>query len=267
MSKALKQLESTLVQQKYSQNTIKAYTMEFRKFEQFVANRLNKSVSRASQRDVQNYFHVAGLSYTKTNQAISAIKFYFERIKGQEKKFYKIKRPRKPKNLPDILSRKIIINRLSRIPHLKAKTLLTTAYSAGLRISEVVKLQLNNIDSDRMTIKIAAGKGMKDRYVPLSPKVLNLLRHCFVNFRPDDYIFEGKNSGYISPSTARKYFKQYISSKHRFHVLRHSFATHMLEMGHDITVVQKILGHKDIRTTMIYTHLTNKHIATTKTVI
>lgn len=153
--------------------------------------------------------------------------------------------------------------------NLKHKTIITAIYSAGLRISEAVNLKVNDIDSGRMVIRISGAKGYKDREVMLSEKLLVLLRAYYKKYKPTDWLFEGQKGGKYSTTSIQKVFKRAllkakIPKNATVHTLRHSFATHLLENGTDIKFIQEFLGHNSIKTTQIYTHLSNSSKSTIK---
>jgi len=128
----------------------------------------------------------------------------------------------------------------------------------GLRVSEVISLKIEDIDSKRMIIHIKNAKGRKDRVVPLSQKVLELLREYFKQYRPKEYLFNGQNSLKYSSSSCNQIVKKYLGEKYHIHQLRHSCATNLLENGTDLKIIQKILGHSNVKTTEIYTHVSNQ---------
>jgi integrase/recombinase XerD len=204
-----------------------------------------------------------GLSISYQNQAVNSIKFYFEQVLGQNRKFYVIDRPFKAKTLPEVLSESEVKSIIDGIENLKHKCIILLIYSAGLRISELINLKINNIDAKRNQINIKAAKGNKDRYTLLSEKLLTYLRKYFIAFKPKEYLFEG-NSGHaysarsIQMIFARACEKAKIKKKVTVHTLRHSFATHLLENGTDLRYIQTLLGHSSSKTTEIYTHITSK---------
>ncbi len=197
------------------------------------------------------------------NQSINAIKFYYERILGGQRKAYYIDRPRREKTLPTVLSEEEIIQILLSVENIKHKAILMTIYSAGLRISEAIHLKIKDIDSKRMQIRVEQGKGKKDRYTLLSVKTLKILRKYFSEYKPKIWLFEGQGGkqyatrsiqNILKMATARTDIKKHVT----VHTLRHSFATHLLENGTDLRYIQNLLGHESSRTTEIYTHITTK---------
>lgn len=259
----VRRLEATLKRLKYAKSTIQIYVTYFSQF----CNEINKPIKKVSKTDIENYLNAQQFGRSKQNQFINAIKAYFEKVLGQEKKLYKLIRPKKTRPLPKVIPQSELIYKLKQIPNLKAKTVLTTAYSSGLRISEVIQIKVDHIDSNQNVIHVKCSKNWKDRNVPLSPSVLHLLRKYYMKHKPTEYMFPGVNGGYISSSTARKYFKKYISKKLNFHSLRHSYATHMLDIGEGIDLVQNILGHEALKTTQIYAKVITRRFHNAKHVI
>ncbi|GAA4334227.1 tyrosine-type recombinase/integrase [Flaviaesturariibacter amylovorans] len=195
--------------------------------------------------------------------AINTLKFFFEQVEGREREFYDLPRPKKPMTLPAVLAKSEVQSIIQGVKNLNHRTLLMTAYSAGLRVSELVNLKIVDIDSKRMMIHIHHGKGKKDRMVALSDKLLEVLRQYFREYRPKVYLFEGENGGPYSARSAQEVLKAAkqaagITKKGSIHLFRHSFATHLLESGTDIRYIQDLLGHYDLKTTVRYTHVAKK---------
>ena len=208
------------------------------------------------------------LTENTLHSRINAVKFYYEKVLKREKFFWEIPRPKKAQQLPKVFSQDDVAAIINNAQNKKHKVMLMLAYSAGLRISEVVTPKTCEIDSKRMTIFISAAKGKKDRLVSLSPVLLVMLREYAMEYKPGKkgYLFEGneKGSHYSTRSlqeviqSAKK--KAGIMKPGSIHTLRHSFATHLIEKGTDITMIQKLLGHNDIKTTLIYLHTSNKDL-------
>lgn len=262
--KALENFVQFLQLKAYSNSTINTYRNEFMQLLQILKN---KPVDSLTVADLKRYMVFAmeklGISENTAHSRLNALKFYFEQVLGREKFFWEIPRPKKPFTLPNVLNEKEITRLFNAVSNKKHKAILFTAYSAGLRVSEVVKLQIKDIDSERMQIKVQDGKGKKDRYVGLSPVLLDILRAYLTEIkpRPKKYLFESEipGEGYAARS-AQKVFqrakeKAGIKKEISFHSLRHSFATHLLEKGIDIRYIKDILGHFDIKTTERYTHV------------
>jgi site-specific recombinase XerD len=196
---------------------------------------------------------------------MNALKFYFEEVLHQLKMFYDIPRPKKPFHLPSVHSENEVKKILEAKENLKHKTMLMAGYSAGLRISEIVALRIRDIDSSRMVIYVRGAKGKKDRQAPLSKILLEQLRKYFRIYNPRDWLFEGKDGGPYSIRGLQEVFqsaKEISKNKKQggIHSLRHSFATHLMEHGTDLRVIQELLGHNSIRTTVRYTHVSIKEI-------
>ena len=197
---------------------------------------------------------------------INSMKFYYEQVLGKERFFWEIPRPKKQLILAKVLNENELARLFNALDNLKHKAMLFTAYSAGLRVSEIAALKLRDIDSGRMQIRIEQAKGKKDRYVNLSPLLLDILRAYIKAYspRPKEYLFESKRTGAQYPiRTIQKIFqnakeKARISKDVGVHSLRHTFATHLLEKGTDIRYIKDLLGHFDIRTTERYLHVSNK---------
>ncbi len=183
-----------------------------------------------------------------------------------DKKYDKVsfKRPKSEKKLPKVIDGEFIKTQLSKIENIKHKAILTITYSVGLRVSEVVNLKIEDIDSKRMIIHIKNAKGRKDRIVPLSQNVLELLRNYFTQFEPKEYLFNGQTSLKYSPNSCNKIVKKYLGENYHIHQLRHSCFTNMLESGVDIRIIQKIAGHSNVKTTEIYTHVSNQLLSKIK---
>ena len=202
------------------------------------------------------------ISSSQQNQRINSIKFYYEKVLGRERTVYSIDRPRKERQLPDVLSRDEVRGMLEVTKNLKHKSLIAIIYSCGLRRSEVINLSLKDIDSERMLIKVRGGKGKKDRYVQLAVNVLDLLRRYYQKEKPAVWLFEGANGKKYSATSIYNVIKHAaheagITKRVYPHILRHSFATHNLEQGMDIRFIQEWMGHESIKTTQRYTHVSN----------
>ena len=209
------------------------------------------------------------VSASYQNQAINAIKFYYERVLGGNRKFYFVERPLKEKTLPIVLNEAEVKSILNHTHNIKHKAILMVAYSAGLRVSEIVNLKIADIDSGRMQIRISSAKGNKDRYTLLSDKTLGVLRTYFKAYKPKEWLFEGAARQQYSVRSVQKILKVSaraagIQKAISIHTLRHSFATHLLEHGTDIRYIQGLLGHGNVKTTEIYTHISNQAMSQIK---
>jgi site-specific recombinase XerD len=204
-------------------------------------------------------------SASTLNTAINALKFYYGEV--LKKRFtYEIKRPSKDKRLPVVLSQEDVSRILSCITNIKHKLILMFVYSAGLRVSEVVKLRFEDIDAERRLIRIRGGKGRKDRYTILSEIALKTFKEYVKKYKPEKWLFPGQKRGkHITARTVQKILKNAckktgITKDVTVHSLRHSFATHLLESGVDLRYIQELLGHKSSKTTEIYTHVAMKDL-------
>jgi site-specific recombinase XerD len=255
---------------RYSENTLKTYV---HLFEEFINYYKDKKLTEINENDIKNYLkHIVEkkLSYSYQNQAINAIKFYFEIVLGLPNRFYYIDRPKKEKNkLPVVLSIEEVQRLLRCIINLKHKAILTTIYSAGLRISELTNLKISDIQSDRALIFIRDAKGGKDRNSILGKKTIEILREYYIKYKPETYLFEGKKGEKYSVTSIRQIFKKAlkkanINKEATVHTLRHSFATHLLEKGTNLRYIQTLLGHSSSKTTEIYTRVSTVNISEIK---
>lgn len=258
---ALQAFQSMLTARGYSPRTLKTYSNELYTLLRLLGER---PLSSLTKMQVQSYLlwllKKRGYSEVHVHTAVNALKFYFEKVEGREREFYDLPRPKKPKRLPSVLAEEEMVALIQKTANLKHRALLMTAYSAGLRISELIALQLYDIDAKRMMIHIRQGKGKKDRMVPLSKRLLETLREYFKVYRPEKYLFEGgKGEPYAARSAQQVLqeakLKAGIHKKGSIHMLRHSYATQLLEAGTDIRYIQAFLGHNSLGTTMIYTHI------------
>jgi integrase/recombinase XerD len=255
--KIIKICEQKFIYLNYSPRTKENYMYHIISF---IKNVGDKQVAHLNSKDFQNYLdNYKFTSVSQQNQVINAIRFLYKY--GLERKYDKVsfKRPRKEKKLPKIIEKEFLLEKLSKIENIKHKAILTLAYSTGMRVSELCNLKIEDIDSKRMLIHIKNSKGRKDRFVPLSPIVLNLLREYFKVYKPKEYLFNGQgNNLQYSHRSCNEIVKKYIGEEYHFHLLRHSQATALLEAGTDLRIIQKCLGHANVKTTEIYTHVSNQ---------
>ena len=197
---------------------------------------------------------------------MNAIKLYFRIVKETAIDIDKIHRPKREKTLPNVLSKEEVKAILSAHTNLKHKVMLSMIYSCGLRRSELLNLKPNDIDSKRNVVIIRQSKGKKDRITPLSPKILEMLRNYYIEFKPKTWLFEGQSNGkQYSEQSLQSILKQAlqktkITKPVTLHWLRHSYATHLLESGTDLRYIQELLGHNSSKTTEIYTYVSTKSI-------
>lgn len=264
---ALSDFNRELVLKGYSPTTLKTYSNEFRQFLETIKGVTAKDFTPDRIKDYL-YYCATTLKLTEAtlHSKINALKFYYEKVLGRERFFWEVPRPKKQMQLPKVISEEKILMGIEKLENIKHRALIMLAYSAGLRVSEVVNLKITSIQSDRMQILIHQSKGKKDRMVPLSKVLLHTLREYYKLYKPKDWLFEGQYSKKpISTRTAQAVFNQVykklgLPKGISFHSLRHSYATHLVENGIDVTFVQKLLGHNDVRTTMRYTHVSQAKI-------
>jgi len=239
----------------YSENTIKNYCSQVELFLKHFEPVANKP-SEISEKKIKAWL-LATKSINSRKHRLSALKLFYSLTGKQPLKFRHIEYPRSEKRLPQVIDGDFIRARLDKIVNTKHKTIIMLAYSVGLRVSEVVNLKIADIDSARMIITIRQAKGMKDRIVPLSPKVLEALRIYFREYKPREYLFNGQFSPRYSTTSCNEIVKQHLGNRYHFHLLRHSCFTSLLEGGTDLRIIQKIAGHRSSKTTEIYTHVSN----------
>jgi site-specific recombinase XerD len=233
-----------------------------------------RTPAEISEEEVQRYLlHLLQerkLAHSSCNIVCSALQFLYRvTLKRREAEFC-LPRPKVPSRLPEILSREQIAALIDKTANLKHRALLMTTYAGGLRVSEVCRLKVTDIDSQRMTIRIEQGKGAKDRYTVLSPRLLTELRRYWLANRPQPWLFPGGRSAEepMQVQTAQRIFRAAkdragITKDCGIHGLRHAFATHLLEAGADVHRIQRLLGHGSLNTTARYFHLAQPHLANT----
>lgn len=251
-----------LQQVRYSDHTVRVYTSYFRDFQQHFKGRKIETVTPGEINDYLLYLiHEKNISSCQQNQRINAIKFYYEKVLGQERRCYKVNRAKREKTLPDVLSKEEI----KKILDVTAKDLrffcvFSILYSAGLRISELLNLKSGDISESRFMIRVRQGKGRKDRYTLLSKPLMKKLAEYNRLYRPKVWFFERRPGEPFTESIISKRLKAAaleagITKRIYPHLLRHSFATHLLEQGTDIKIVKELMGHNNIKTTERYVHI------------
>lgn len=250
----------------YSSNTIKCYSHEFAQYLYFLKD---KNANVCTEIDVRNFIlyciTTLQLKENTIHSRINALKFYYEQVLFQKKIFIEIPRPKKQLKLPKALHMNEVKRILDVTKNLKHNTILKLCYGMGLRVSEITNLKIVDIESASMRVHIQCGKGKKDRYVNLPESILEQLRTYYKTYKPKVYLFEGQYGGQYSTRSIQKIFKNSlqeakITKKIGIHSLRHSYATHLLEAGTDIRFIQELLGHNDIKTTLIYTNISDKSL-------
>lgn len=253
----------------YSSSTIKTYRNEFIQLLQLLKHKEVQSLSAAQLKRYMCFaIEKLRISENTAHSRLNALKFYYEQVLGKEKFFLEIPRPKKPQLLPKLLNEDEIRRLFNALTNKKHKAMLFTAYSAGLRVSEIVNLKIADIDSKRMQIFISRAKGKKDRYVNLSPVLLDILRKYIQVYKPIPriFLFESEQSLQAYPTrTVQQIFsnakkKAGIKKDVGIHSLRHSFATHLLDKGTGIEYIKELLGHFDIKTTERYLHVSKQQL-------
>lgn len=266
MNQIFEQYRNRLIQKRYSKNTISIYCNYFEDFCNYFKNtKLQNIIPEQINAYILNMIETKNISISQQNQRINAIKFYYEKILGKEKQYYELHRPKKEQKLPKVLGKNEVLRILNESINIKHKCIPMLIYSAGLRRSELIDLKISDIDSERMVVYIRGAKGKKDRISLLSKNTLMLLRDYYKEYKPKSFLFEGQDGGkYSATSVAnilrRAAKKAGIQKSVTPHMLRHSFATHLLEQGTDLRYIQELLGHNSSRTTEIYTHVSKKAI-------
>jgi integrase/recombinase XerD len=252
---------------RYSESTLKTYSDALKSFLIFCNTKAIKDINKDDLIEYNNEYILKNkLSSSYQNQIVNAIKLFFLIIKDSTIEIDKIHRPKREKVLPNVLSKEEIKAILEAHRNLKHKTMLSLIYSCGLRCGELLALKPVHIDSKRNIVLLKNAKGKKDRIVPLSPKILEMLREYYKMYKPQIYLFEGQTSG--MPYDARSLQlilkqalkKAGITKPATLHWLRHSYATHLLESGTDLRYIQELLGHNSSKTTEIYTHVSTKSL-------
>lgn len=262
-----KRYRDQLVLKAYSKSTIRTYCGEFNKFLKTLNGASAKDLAPDQlQRYILYCINTLKLSENTVHSRINALKFYYEQVLHNEKMFFEIPRPKKSAKLPKVLSKERIADLINSIENTKHKTIVMLTYACGLRVSEVVSLKVKHIDGQRKTVYLENAKGKKDRVVSLSPNMLIMLREYYKAYQPKEYLFEGQfKDTHLSARSIQEVInktkkKAGVTQEGGMHMLRHSFATHLLDKGIDIVFIQKLLGHNDIRTTLRYLHVTNKDL-------
>jgi site-specific recombinase XerD len=258
-----------LQRRNYSSKTIRLYLRHVAEF----AKHFHRSPDQLGAEDIRQYqlflIQQKKLAWSSYNQIVCALRFFYAKTLKRTFLLQEIPFPRMEQRLPTILSPEEVAKILTVPPHLKTRALLMTIYAAGLRRSEAAHLQVNDIDSARMTITVRQGKGQKDRLVMLSPVLLQTLRQYWRHNKPKQWLFPGENPDQpISDNDVFAVFQNAvrragITKKVSPHSLRHSFATHLLESGTNLRTIQILLGHRSLKTTARYLHVSQQHVRAT----
>ena len=264
MSPLRQQMIRELQLQRMSDNTVKAYVAAVEQLSRYYS----RSPASLSQDEVRDFLHhlivERKLATSSVNVRLTGIKFFYRRVLGQSDFNLKV-RTKRTGRLPQPLSRSEITRLLDSVKNRKHRTMLMTAYASGVRVSELVNLEIKDVHSKRMLLHVRSGKGDKDRFTLLSPQLLAELRDYWQRYRPHALLFPNQIGTRMSPDSIARVFydakrKAKIETGQGIHSLRHSFATHLLEAGVDLVTISQLLGHRSISTTAIYLHVTNRHV-------
>ncbi len=273
-------MEQKLNLRGYSKNTCKTYLQQFKEFQRFY---YDSKIIELTEIEIRNYIlylvEHRKVSKSLQNQAINAIKFFYEKMMMQDRKVYYLERPMREKKLPEVLSQQELMSIFEALTNIKHRAMLMLIYAAGLRRSELLALRVGDVDLDRNVVFIRGGKGRKDRQSIMAQSLAPLVREYLEKYTPKFWLFEGQTGERYSESSLQHVLKQATAKagikKHvRLHMLRHSFATHLLEAGTSTRYIQVLLGHESPVTTEIYAQVTRfgldkiqsplDHIAATK---
>jgi integrase/recombinase XerD len=254
-----------------AEGTRKEYVSRVRNFVEF----FGRSPSQATLDDVTRYqdhlIRERRVSWSYAKVIAAALKFFFGTTLKKDWNLEDIPYPRRTgRRLPVILSQEEVIRFFAAISNVKHRIILTTIYATGVRVSEALRLKVTDIDSSRMVVRIEQGKGRKDRYVMLSPILLSILREYWKIARPKIWLFQHHTlEKPLTTSTIREVVRKARKSSGlrktvRSHDLRHAFATHLMEKGVNIRIIQTLLGHRSLRSTEIYTHVSKTYLQDTK---
>lgn len=266
-------MEEKLLLERLSYSTRKTYRHHLAGVFYYYKDSVPKEISREQiEQYLLHQIRFKKIAESTQNQIISAVKAYWERVLKRDKSWIDIQRPKRPKKMPNVLSTEEVVLLLDSIENLKHKLILLLIYSSGLRLGEVVNLLIRDINVYRQHIHIKGGKGKKDRYVALADTVLPFLTDYRKQYNPTHWLFEGQYGGQYSKRSVQSIFKKAVQKSKvnayaTVHTLRHSYATHCVENGHNLKAVQDALGHESPETTQIYLHLSSKSLKQLKSPI
>ena len=267
---ALNDLREKMILKGYSKNTQRTYYYEFAQFLYILGNHDARSMDEGR---IKSYFLYCAeelqMKESQINSRYNAVKFYYEQVLGRDKFFINLPRPKMPSQLPKYISERDIRRLFEAVSNPKHSLMLKLCYGMGLRVSEIVGLKISDIDSGNMQVLIEQGKGKRDRYVNLPESILDELCSYYKEYLPEKYLFEGRGGGKYSIRSAQNVFKSAMNKANinknvGIHGLRHSYATHLLESGTDISLIQSLLGHNSIKTTLQYTKAAKRNVKNVK---
>jgi len=259
----LQEYKKTLTIKRASDNTKRVYISMFKRFLAYFSG---KAINSLTTNNITDYMlweiEQNNISATFQNQLINAIKYYYEKTLGHSRTVYSLPRAKKKKHVPTVLNKSELKQVFSKIDNLKHRCIISLLFSAGIRRNELIKLKPEDIDFVRKIVTIKKGKGDKERISILSDFSIKCLKQYILDYKPKEWLFVGQTGGQYSSSSIWKIFdrlkKQYkIEKKGSVHLLRHTFATSLLESGTDIRYIQNLLGHNSLKTTQVYTHVAN----------
>jgi len=259
-----------MIIKKYSSNTINTYIGLLESFQHYLGDSLplNKLNNKHLLQKIREFIIDKNYAYTSQKQFLSALKLYMKEMYKVVLDFDTVQ-PRKPQRvLPEIFSKEEVTLLLNKTQNIKHKAMLAILYSLGLRSGELINLKIKHIDKHRNTIFIEKAKGRKDRVLPYPESLKQLLRDYYVMYKPKEYVFEGQKEWQYSSTSLRSVFNESckrakIKKQVTCHSLRHSYATHLLESGTNLKIIQELLGHNNIKTTMLYTQVSNRSVLNT----
>jgi site-specific recombinase XerD len=258
---AIKSFEEEMKLLRYSPNTINTYSGMMKVFYQLhKVQYWNKLSEPHLAKSIKELLLSKNAGYSYQKQMIGAVRLFYKLLFKKEYIFFSLRQVRKNNTLPEVLSFEEVQRILAQIHNLKHRTIISTIYALGLRVGEVINLQIKDFDRDRNIVHIKMAKGKKDRIVNYPQKLKTLLNEYYLEYKPKKFLVEGQKGGQYSITSVRQVYnravkKAGVKKNVTLHTLRHSYATHLLERGTDIRVIQKLLGHNSIKTTMIYTHV------------
>ncbi|WP_055446217.1 tyrosine-type recombinase/integrase [Lacinutrix mariniflava] len=250
---------------RYSSNSIITYLGLLKSFHKYIG--FHVDMADLENKDLLAFIIEAvkekQLAYTTHKQLCAALKLFYKEMYGRDIDFLPVYPTIRPKPLPKIISTKDVKAILDSHSNLKHKTMLTVIYALGLRSGELINMRINDIDGDRNQIHIRSGKGNKDRVIPFPESLKVILRTYYLEYKPKTYLFCGQKGNQYSSESLRKVFKQALAKSRvnkniTLHGLRHAYATHLMDRGTDVRIIKELLGHSSIKTTLVYTHVTNK---------